>query len=295
MKISKIEKYIYIRGIIIIFLTLLIPFNIVKADMGPKPELQIIVENPPKEEYYLDLLVDYEVNNGYTWLDEEDYNQDKIKVFKEFRDGKWRPALLTKTRGPMNGELVGERDGNTVIHDFGYTLPQSFKIAILDSNNNITVSDEITLRYFRTIIKYDYVSKKISFETESSEMGLVRGNIIEMLSLKGLMLTIILTLIVEGIILLLFKFNIKENIKPFILINLLTQILLNIFLTLVVNKNDFGAFTFTLIILEFFITVIESFLFSKLLKGHTPKRRVVFSIVANIISFLSGYILYIFI
>ena len=295
MKISKIKKYISICGIIIVFLTLLIPFNIVKADTGPKPELQIIVENPPKEEYYLDLLVDYEVKNGYTWLDEKEYNQDKIKVFKEFRDGNWRPALLTKTRAPMSGRLVGERDGNNVIHDFGYTLPESFKIAILDSNNNINVSDEITLRSFRTTIKYDYASKKISYETESSAMGLVRGNIKEMLSIKGIMLTIILTLIVEGIILLLFKFNIKENIKPFILINLLTQIILNILLTLVVNNNDFGAFTFTLIILEFLIIVIESFSFSKLLKGHTPKRRVAFGIVANIKSFLSGYIIYIFI
>lgn len=33
--------------------------------------------------------------------------KEKIKIFKDFRDGNWRPALLTKTRAPITGRLIG--------------------------------------------------------------------------------------------------------------------------------------------------------------------------------------------
>lgn len=276
----KLEKYLLIMSIT--FLSLFISFSTVSADNGPKPELKIIVENPPDHEYYLDLLVDYEVNYGYTWLHEEDYDQEKIKIFKDFRDGNWRPALLTKTRAPIAGKLIGIREGDKVIHEFGYTLPDKFKIAILDGDNKITVSDEITLEAFKTTITYDYKNNSINNENRIS-------------SFKDIMKTCIVTLIIEGIVLLLFRFSIKKNIKPFILINVLTQVLLYVVLNLVVYKYNVTSFIPTFITMEGIILIIESILFSKHLKEHTIKRRIAFSVVANILSCLSGFVIYVFI
>lgn len=276
----KLKKYLLIMSIT--FLSLFISFSTVSADNGPKPELKIIVENPPDDEYYLDLLVDYEVNYGYTWLHEEDYDQEKIKIFKDFRDGNWRPALLTKTRAPITGKLIGIREGDKVIHEFGYTLPDKFKIAILDRDNKITVSDEITLETFKTTITYDYKNNSINNENRIS-------------SFKDIMKTCIVTLIIEGIVLLLFRFSIKKNIKPFILINVLTQVLLYVVLNLVVYKYNVTSFIPTFITMEGIILIIESILFLKHLKEHTIKRRIAFSVVANILSCLSGFVIYVFI
>lgn len=276
----KLKKYILI--IVITFLSLFISFNVVSADSGPKPELTIIVENPPTDEYYLDLLVDYEINYGYTWLHEEEYNQEKIKIFKDFRDGNWRPALLTKTRAPITGRLIGRREGDRVIHEFGYTLPDKLKIAILDSNNKIAVSDEIAIKALKTTITYDYKNNNITYKSKMS-------------SFKDIIRTCIVTLLIEGIILLLFRFSIKKNIKSFILVNVLTQVLLYVVLNLVVYKYNFTSFIPTFITMEGIILIIESLLFSKYLKEHTIKRKIAFSVVANIFSCLSGFVIYLFI
>lgn len=104
----KFKQYILI--IIITFLNLFISFNFVSADSGPKPELKIVVKNSPTDEYYLDLLVDYEINYWYTWLYEEEYDQEKIKILNNFRDRNWRPALLSKTRAPITRKLIGKRE-----------------------------------------------------------------------------------------------------------------------------------------------------------------------------------------
>ena len=279
---------------IIVVINFSIATNVVKADNGPKPTLKIIVVNPPEDEYYLDLLVDYEVNDGYTWLHEEEYNKEKIELFKSFRVGNWRPALLTKTRAPMNGKLIGTREGDKVIHEFGYTLPDKFKIAILNSDNKIRVSSEVILNTFNSTIIYDYKNNSIINENEIDKNGALIGTINEMLSSKGILLTCLLTLLIEGIILILFRFSIKNNVKSFILINIFTQVLLYIVLILLVNKFSYKLFAPTLISMEVIILIIESVLFAKYLKEYTVKRRVIFSIFANIISFFSGYLIYIF-
>ena len=293
MKINKLQRCFLV--VIMIFINFIISINIVKADNGPKPQLKIIVVNPPEDEYYLDLLVDYEVNNGYTWLHEEEYNKEKIDIFKNFREENWRPALLTKTRAPMNAKLIGRREEDKVIHDFGYTLPDRFKIAILDSKNKINVSDEITLKGFNTTLIYNYENKAISYKNEIDGNRLIIGTINEMLSSKGIVFTFLITIIIEGITLILFKFSIKKSIKPLILINIFTQILLYVALILLVNKYSYKYYITTLLSMEGIILVVESILFSRYLQEHTVKWRIAFSIVANILSFLSGYIIYLFI
>lgn len=293
MRIKKLWKYLFICIVIVINFS--IATNVVKADNGPKPTLKIIVVNPPEDEYYLDLLVDYEVNNGYTWLHEEEYNKEKIELFKSFRVGNWRPALLTKTGAPMKGKLIGTREGDKVIHEFGYTLPEKFKIAILNSDNKFMVSSEIVLNTFNSTIIYDYKNNAIINENEIDKNGALIGTINEMLSSKGIVLTCLLTLLIEGIVLILFRFSIKNNVKTFALVNIFTQVLLYVVLILVVNKYSYKYFMTTLISMEVIILMLESMLFSKYLKEHTVKRRILFSIVANLLSFLSGYIIYLFI
>jgi len=59
---------------------LLFPFR-TYADIGPKPSIKLIVLNPPKDEYYLDLLINYETKHSYINIDEEDgYDENMVRI-----------------------------------------------------------------------------------------------------------------------------------------------------------------------------------------------------------------------
>ena len=84
--------------------------SIVYGDIGPKPSIEIIVKNPPKVEYYLDLLVDYE-GKAYILIFVRKINIRRIctiylKISKS--DG-WRPAMVTGTKVPIFGDIIGKK------------------------------------------------------------------------------------------------------------------------------------------------------------------------------------------
>jgi len=64
----------------LIIINLLFPFR-TYADIGPKPSIKLIVLNPPKDEYYLDLLINYETKHSYINIDEEDgYDENMVRI-----------------------------------------------------------------------------------------------------------------------------------------------------------------------------------------------------------------------
>ena len=102
------------------------------ADIGPKPSIKLIVLNPPEDEYYLDLLINYESKHSYTNIDEEDeYDENMVSILENYNEDGWRPALVTGTNVPLFGELTGKRDGDTMVHSFSYLgTPTRFKIIL---------------------------------------------------------------------------------------------------------------------------------------------------------------------
>ena len=103
------------------------------ADMGPKPSLTIIVENPPEGEYYLDLLVNYD--KAYSKLTEETkagLNAEKLKILEDFSEDGWYPALAHGTSVPLTGTVTGKKNGDTMVHGFSYLgVPDTFKVIIV--------------------------------------------------------------------------------------------------------------------------------------------------------------------
>lgn len=272
-----IKKYILIIICIIAFI-----FGretLVQADMGPKPKLKIIVKNAPKEEYYLDLLVDYSLDNNYIWLQEEEYDSEKLQILRNYRDGDWRAGKVTGTRGPLTGELIGKSDGKKMIHDFSYVgVPDKFRIIMLTQDNEIITSDVIKNKAFNSVVYYDYATNKVT------KRSLIVNYIMPFL------FTCISTLIIEGIILLLFGFNFKENFKAFLIINIVTQLFLYCVLLFAAHINGISGVLLAYIPAEICIFIAETILFLKYFTLQKRKRIIAYTLTANIISFFSGVV-----
>lgn len=71
---------------IILFILILIALSFlctsaVSADVGLKPELYIYVKKPPKETYYLDLLIQNSSENKFENLNDKSiYNQNMLSL-----------------------------------------------------------------------------------------------------------------------------------------------------------------------------------------------------------------------
>ncbi|PHS32057.1 MAG: hypothetical protein COA82_09600 [Alkaliphilus sp.] len=100
-------------------------------------------------------------------------------------------------------------------------------------------------------------------------------------------LRVILTVIFEGLIFLLFGFRQKKSWIIFIIINLVTQGYLNIWLATSAPFRGYGLII-SMILAEAIILITELIVFLVFTKEHSRRRRALFVILANIISFIAG-------
>jgi hypothetical protein len=270
--------------LVIISLVLFFP-NTSNADVGPKPTLKIIVENAPQGEYYLDLLIDYDSDRLFTNIELEEITSPQMyETLKNYNVKGWRPALVTGTRVPLHGSLVGEQAGDKMVHEFSYVgVPDRFKTIIVTVDQEIIVSENsVDRKAFNSTVYFDCRAKEIA------ESPLIQAYLKQFLS------TCTATLIIEGLILLLFGFNLKNNWKPFLAVNILTQVLL----TFVIFRMMYSSGSFSALLLyipfEVVILTMETLLFTKYLTQHSKLRRATFAITANLISFALGFLVMLF-
>lgn len=251
------------------------------ADMGPKDHLTVYIKNPPNELYYLDLLT--QVPGEYSNISNNEkalLNQDMVTLLHSHENDNWFPALAGGTKIPMRGKLTGKADGNKMVHSFGYHgLPGTYRIIIVTKSGKISVSDIYTRNALQSSITYDYNTGK----------GIVPP--ILLTYLIQFLMTFSFTIIIEGVILLLFGFKLKENLKVFLLTNFLTQILLTITLGFfLINEGPTFAFI-VLFPVEIVILFAETLSYKRYLLGESNKRKIAYAIVANIASCAAGLFL----
>ncbi len=103
-------------------------------------------------------------------------------------------------------------------------------------------------------------------------------------------LRVSITLIIEGIVFLLFGFRAKRDIAVFLLVNILTQAALNI---IILTETNTAFLMVELIFLEILIFIIESIAYCFLFTEHSKGERVIFSFIANLASlFIGGAAIY---
>lgn len=246
------------------------------ADFGPKPKLKIIVRNAPEEDYYLDLLIESDYVDEK--FDINRYNADMVNNLLSFKDEGWYPALLCDLYSVMNGSLTGIRDGSLVKHTFSYRVPNEFKIIIVTESGRIQVSETFVRTTLSTTLSYDYERNTIYEKPKLGETG------------RQYFSTCLPTLLIEGIILILFKFSLSKNLKVFLAVNCITQLFLTIGLNYMLLM--FGLTGILIQIpFEIIIVMIEAIVYGFMLKEHSVNRRISYALCANTISWLFSLIL----
>jgi len=251
----------------------------VYADFGPKPSITIVVKNPPAETYYLDLLIQEQKANNSLDDERDQYDPVKFGLLENYRDGDWVPALVHGTNIPLFGKLTGSRQGADMVHTFSYFgTPERFKIIIVTPDNRVVTSGELARKTFQMTLTYDYQTGAVS------QRSIVVTYLVQIFS------TLIPTLLIEGLLLLLFGFSLRRFWRPFLLVNLATQIILTASLgTAAITQGLFAAYLLAFPV-ELGILIIEAIAFTRLLKQHGKGRRIAYAIVANIFSLIASLV-----
>lgn len=257
----------------VMFVILICNAIISSADMGPKESIDLTVKNPPDERYYIDLLktgdYTYPPNRQelYENLVKRGYDPKMTKTICDFYDDGW-----TARMGSPLGDEITESNENH-IYKFDYMdVPYNFKILVVTESGKIIVSDKFKRKSYNAVISYDMSSGVIEEE-----------KVQERIPISSYAVTLIITLIIEGVIYTFkwFKFekNCKRNIVCILFTNIFTQILLYISL----NYWIFG-----IIIAEITILVIESVVYALIFKSKSRSISVSYAVLANLASFFLG-------
>ena len=271
------------------------------ADNGPKPQLIVRVKNAPQEPYYLDLLAkgdwDAEDGNRIDGIDwnydgkEDTLDPDLLALLRNNVPAGWHACVAQGTTGaPMWGELYAEgtdASGNA-LHWFGYVgVPSTYRIILVTESGKVWVSDILNRRVLQSSVTVNW-SDDTSAVTVSVP-STIPGYLLQFVA------TLVPTLLIEGIILLLFQYSWKQNWKAFLLVNLITQGLLAIASSVYAIQSGPNMFSYLIFFLpaELFILIAEAYLYAGrgMLKGHSKKRAAAYAVTANLISAILGYYL----
>ncbi|MDF2675068.1 MAG: hypothetical protein K0R09_3337, partial [Clostridiales bacterium] len=168
-------------------------------------------------------------------------------------------------------------------------VPNEFKIAILKSDGTLIISDMVKRNHFQSVMEYTIGASAIS--EKAGPNGTVK-EVFPMNYIWGFLLRMIATLIIEIGIALLFKFTLKKSWKTLVFTNVATQIILNIIIISSTIRNGQTSGFFIYIMAELFVVTTELIIYSKSLTEQKLLRRIVYTIIANLISCIAGFALF---
>lgn len=258
------------------------------ADMGPKDQLTVKVEHPPREPYVLDLLAEG-VPNARSTLSQEDFDASMEELglsdpmlyhalISEVPAG-WHACLSQPMGPPIWGTLTGKPGEEVMLHSFGYVgVPDTYRILIVTESGETWISDTYTRTALQSSVTLDWETKTVTIPSTWE------GYLLQFLA------TFVPTLLIESLILLLFRYRQKRSWAVFGGVNLATQGALAALLSVQALRNGVGFGFFALFLLaELGIMIVESAAFMILWKEHSRKRAAALGITANAASALIGW------
>ena len=252
----------------------------VYADMGPKPSIELHIENPPEGEYYVDLLCD--TNCGSCCFDEEycaehGLNYEMVEVLKNFEYDGLKPRF--------GGYISADNTINTPAesYDFTYMVPSSFRIIVVTEDLQTIVSPVVEPYSYNSVITFDMA--KMGTDKEKKAVQENNGGTI-LRTLVIFLVTFGLTLLIERIVFACSKVSLKPkgNSTAFIAVNFGTQIML--YLGLFVLYYFEIEYFISLLILELIIIITEVLLLRRYLKEVDKNKIEAVIVSANIVSAL---------
>ena len=257
------------------------------AAMGPKDQLAVKVVNAPEEPYYLDILAEgnYEDSedlfDGLEWSysggEAAALDQDLLEALRAAVPEGWHACTAEGSTGaPMWGYLYPNADG---VHIFGYHgVPDTYRILMVTKSGQVFLSGVCARTVLQSSATVDWAAKTVTIPPTWV------GYVLQFLA------TFVPTILVEGILLLLFGYGTqRRNWLRFLTVNLLTQGTLA--LAMAYSAMQHGVTGWSLlpfILMEILITIGEAALYSRLLTGHSRGRAVLYGLAANLCSALLG-------
>lgn len=271
--------------LIIVFLCMVMLFPIgVNADTGPKPSVRIKFENMGDELCYGTLLAKEESTGPASAWDgkEENINlsfvdRDIWEAFVNYEDSDGYYFLQWAWIVSDTKEL-----------SWTYYPPNEFKVLLYYPETNTFMVSDVCKRYaFDTYYTVDMDGIEIGSikydDNLSSNQRLEAFKSYEFKNeVKALGCRMLITVVVEVLIGLLFKFRNKELLY-ILFINVITQIILNVLLNI---YTGFGYY-FVYLSLELLVFVIEAIFYCLMFKKK-KWHCVLYSVVANVSSFVIG-------
>lgn len=279
-------------SVLIILLLLIFTPNTAMADMGPKPLVNIKVNNLEKDqEVYITLLSKEESTGPFSKDTElqshEDYLEDGFNKFKsiEDRDGYYFLGNLDLLKG--NGT-----------YSWSYYPPENFKIALYFPDQNLILISKPYSRYaFNSNFKLNYKDLDLKDEVYyfDNEIDVTKYREINK-EIKSFLLRLVLTIIIEYLVALAMFRPTKYQTELIIKTNVLTQILLNLAISLILYFYGFLAFFITFIPCEIAVFIIEGVIYKKRLNQNLPENKkpampMLYAFIANLLSAGAGYYL----
>ena len=260
------------------------------ADMGPKPQLTVRVTNAPDEPYYLDLLAEgaYDETGGFSGIEwsyherEDTLDPALLDALRAAVPEGWHACTAQGTNDlPMWGQLyAGQKDAVRALHIFSYHgVPETYRIIIVTESGETWISDTMERKVLQSSVTVNWNSGNAAAKAPDVAIGYV----LQFLS------TFVPTVLIEGVLLLLFGFSWKENRRVFLLANLVTQGGLALYLAITALNHGVSGWSYIFFVpIEIVITIVESAIYSKTLKGESRSRAVLYGVCANLASALLG-------
>lgn len=258
-----------------------------RADMGPKPSVNVTFEGLQEGPCYATLLSEVSSTGPYRvweegddvrdgWVPEEESNLDVWQAFVDYEDPDGFYFLQYYRRVDVTEKFV-----------WSYRPPSVYKIVLYYPDSGEFVSGEILKQY-----AFDsYYTVDVSDGTVQPERSYEYG-----WEVVSLLARIVLTIAVELGFALLCGLRRRWQVKVVVLVNVITQVALNVGLNIINYKAGSMAFVIFYVLLEILVFIVEAVAFSILLRRRAPEGEkmghpVVFAFWANVFSFAVGYAL----
>ena len=183
-----------------------------RADIGPKPSLTVQVVNAPEGTLYLDLLTEGEATKSpYPNSNLEEADPALLDTLRSIEGDGWVLAYTTGVAGraPVFGSVLPREDGAWQFSYIG--LPETFRVAVA-TEGWARASKTVYTRRFTDHIIYDWESNTVRPVTPAPLHFLLQ-----------LLATLIPTLLIEALVLWLFRFREGRTWAVFLAVNLVTQ------------------------------------------------------------------------
>ncbi len=291
-------KYKKIISVILMGLLCLVLMPVSYGDMGPKPttDVEIIGLDEP---YYFDLLAYYDEedvivlddNQIIERIDYDYYLDDFPSVLNGYRDEDGFGSYTLYSFAPHT-----IRQNDNVYHCGYYMPPDVFKIVLVLESGDMIVSDIIEKELFAAYITFDLSDFSITqsdSEAYNDIMIYYPGDLAEESIPVGaviiqVVVTVVLTILVEGLILFAFGYRSKKSFLLILYVNLATQVLLYLAIDISYLYANFFGFFGALFLGEAVVFIAEAILYGTLLKEHSKTKAVIYAIVANLVSLVGG-------